>query len=118
MLQIASETAEAQSKANETVVDVDKLQARVRDLQTRFLKNSRDVGELKAEADSVVRDGAVAKDGAAKLREKYDLTAARLQDRSKLSNSARQRATKILKDASTLSLVTSEKLKKLQGIFY
>ena len=113
LAQINSETTEAQSKANETVVDVDKLQARVRDLQTRFLKNARDVGELKAEAETVVREGAVAREGAGKLRTKYDLAAARLEERSRLSNSARQKAQKILKEASTLSIVTGDKLKEL-----
>lgn len=116
LVQIASETTEAQQKANETITDVGKLQSRVRELQTRFLKNSRDVGELKAEADSVVRDGATAKQGAAELRTKYDLAASRLEDRSKLSNNARQRAQKILNEASTLAITTSGKLKKLQDM--
>ncbi|KAE8752609.1 hypothetical protein FOCC_FOCC000731 [Frankliniella occidentalis] len=116
LAQIASETTEAQTKANETIVDVDKLQARVRDLQTRFLKNSRDVGELKAEADSVVRDGAIAKEGASKLRAKYETAASRLQDRSKLSNNSRQRAQKILNEASSLRIQTNDKLKKLQDM--
>ena len=66
-----------------------------------------------AEAETVVREGAVAREGAGKLRTKYDLAAARLEERSRLSNSARQKAQKILKEASTLSIVTGDKLKEL-----
>lgn len=63
----------------------------------------------------MVRDGLTAKEGADTLRSKYDMVSTRLEERSKLSNTARQRAQRILDEASTLSITTSGKLKKLQG---
>lgn len=116
LAQIASETAEAQSKANETVVEVDKLQSRVRDLQTRFLKNSRDVGELKSEADSIVREADVAKKEATNLRSKFDQAANRLNGLSSQTKNAKKRAEKIREDAASLAIQTSYKLKKLKDM--
>lgn len=114
LTQIASETAEAQQKANETVAEVNVLQGRLKQLQTGFLKNEKDAREVSDEAGSVYAEVKTAENQAQNLQVQYREAVNALNQRSQDSGLAHARAQKLLEKASQLSVNTTAKLKELK----
>lgn len=56
VLQIASESSDALSKANETMNTVNELNGRLNTLKRRFLKNQLSASEINEEVDAVSKD--------------------------------------------------------------
>lgn len=114
-LQIVSETAEAQQKANETVTEVKVLQGHVQDLQKNFLKNEKDAREVGDEVISIGVEVQKTQNQSKELQDTYRHATDKLNQRSQDSGLSRTRAQKLLEKANQLSVNTTAKLKELQG---
>jgi len=106
---------DAQQKSNETVVEVDGLHAKLKQLQTRFLKNERGAKEVSEEASTVSTDAKAAQEKAADLQKKYNNAEDLLKKRSSTARESQEKVSALLKKASELSLGTMAKLKELKG---
>jgi chromosome segregation ATPase len=114
-LQIGSETDDAQQKANETVRGVTMLESHLKELQTRFLKNSRDSKEVTEEAEKVNKEAKQANDKTGDLESKHQAAAGKLQQKVEESARDQKKASQLLERASKLFHNTSAKHKELLG---
>ncbi|XP_046984371.1 laminin subunit beta-1 isoform X1 [Schistocerca americana] len=116
LTQIASGTEDAQQKANETVVEVNFLQARLKPLQTQFLQNAHDAEEVAQEAEKLEAEVQRAQSNTSQLQDQYDRAAAELAKRASRSNEAHERAQSLLKKSSTLLSDSLRKSKELDDM--
>lgn len=114
-MQIGSETDDAQQKANETVREVTMLESHLKELQTRFLKNSRDSREVTEEAEKVNKEARQANDKTDDLESKHQAAAGKLQQKVEESARDQKKAAQLLERASKLFHNTSAKHKELLG---
>lgn len=115
ILQIGSETDDAQQKANETVRGVIMLESHLKELQTRFLKNSRDSKEVTEEAEKVNKEARQANDKIGDLESKHQAAAGKLEQKVEESARDQKKASQLLERASKLFHSTSAKHKELLG---
>jgi len=115
LFQIASEMTDAQQKSNETVAEVDGLQMKLKNLQTRFLKNERDAREVSEEAATISTEAKRAQERASELQSAYKNAEELLKRRSSTARESQEKVSGLLKKASELSLGTMSKLKELKG---
>jgi chromosome segregation ATPase len=115
LFQIASEMTDAQQKSNETVAEVDGLQMKLKNLQTRFLKNERDAREVSEEAATISTEARRAQERASELQSAYKNAEELLKRRSSTARESQEKVSGLLKKASELSLGTMSKLKELKG---
>lgn len=115
-LQISSETGDAQQKANETGVDVEALQVRLKPLQSRFLQNAHEAEEVAQEAEKLGTEAEKANENAEKLRNEYELAATSLSARAEQSRSAHARAQALQRKSSALLSSSLTKMKELSGM--
>ncbi|XP_075218526.1 laminin subunit beta-1-like [Lycorma delicatula] len=114
LTQTASETREAQHKANETVADVKKLQDKLKMLHTSFLKNEKDASEVADGLKSVDVEVSKAKQKASELRTAYGQATDSLEQRGHNFSLAHARVQQTYEKASKLFIKTKAKLKELQ----
>lgn len=117
MTQIASETADAQAKANESVMEVESLRERLRELQRRLIKNERDVKEAGREADVASSLATRAGQGAGELDTAYKRALTALEEKVARGGDARERSARLQEKASRLSASVLAKVQELKGLF-
>nr|XP_018916395.1 PREDICTED: laminin subunit beta-1 [Bemisia tabaci] len=110
---IGNETDEAETKAEETVKEVEILQERLKALQTKFLENGRDAKNVELEASAVEIEVETARNKTVKLQEEHKKAEHRLKNRVSSSATARNKATELHRKASQLYVNTNSKLKEL-----
>ncbi|XP_039299299.1 laminin subunit beta-1 isoform X2 [Nilaparvata lugens] len=115
LTQTGSETQEAQQKANETVVQVSKLQDKLKTLQSEFLKNEKDAKEVAEGVKVVELKVENAQEKAAELKRAYYNANDTLQQRSQHFQLARVKAQETLEKANNLSYLTNRKLIDLKN---
>ncbi|XP_021926605.1 laminin subunit beta-1 isoform X2 [Zootermopsis nevadensis] len=113
LAQIDSETDYAQQKANETVKGVIVLEGRLKELQTRFLKNSRDSKEVTEESEKVNKEAKQANDKTGDLESKHQAAAGKLEQKVEESERDQTKASDLLERASKLFHSTAAKHKEL-----
>lgn len=113
IFQIDSETDYAQQKANETVKGVIVLEGRLKELQTRFLKNSRDSKEVTEESEKVNKEAKQANDKTGDLESKHQAAAGKLEQKVEESERDQTKASDLLERASKLFHSTAAKHKEL-----
>ncbi|PSN55873.1 Laminin subunit beta-1, partial [Blattella germanica] len=113
LAQISSETDEAHMKANETERELILLEGRLKELQTRFLKNDRDSREVTEEAEKVNREAKSAHDKTGYLENKHQDAAGKLAQKVEESLRGQEKASLLREKASRLYTTTSTKLKDL-----
>jgi hypothetical protein len=115
VLQIGSETDDAQQKANETVRGVLLLESRLKELRTKLLKNSLDSKKVTEEAEKLNNEARKANDKTGDLESKHQAAAGRLQRKVEESARDQKKASQLLERASKLFHNTSAKHKELQS---
>lgn len=116
MTQIASETADAQSKAGESVTEVESLRDRLRELQRKLIKNERDVKDAAREAEVAASLAARAGQGASELETAYQRALSALNDKAARGGDARERSARLQEKANRLSASVLAKYQELRGI--
>jgi len=89
------------------------LESRLKELRTKFLKNSLDSKEVTEEAEKVNKDAKKANDKTGDLESKHQAAAARLQQKVEESARDQKKASQLLERASKLFHNTSAKYKEL-----
>nr|XP_036214745.1 laminin subunit beta-1 [Bactrocera oleae]XP_036214746.1 laminin subunit beta-1 [Bactrocera oleae] len=112
--QIDLETSEAEAPANATAQQVEDLAKQVSRIQKNILKNELDAKEIKNEAIAVKEGALNGREYSKQLQSATNLVNQTLSDRARNSESARERAKKLLQRASKLTVDTNDKLSQLQ----
>lgn len=115
LTQIASETTDAHSKANESVVEAELLRERLKELQRMLIKNDRDVKDSVRETEVAAARAQVASQGASELDTIYRRTLGALDDAAAVGGSAHERSLRLQEKANRLSATVSTKFAELQG---
>ena len=115
LTQISSETADAQVKASESVVEVEGLRERLRDLQRKLIKNERDVKEAAREADVASTLATRAGQGAGELDTAYQRALRALEEKVTRGGDARERSARLLDKANRLTASALAKVQELKG---
>ncbi|KAJ9579194.1 hypothetical protein L9F63_024704 [Diploptera punctata] len=116
LAQIGSETDQAHQKADETVNEVALLEGRLKELQTRFLKNDRDSREVTEESEKVNREAKSAHNKTGALELKHQTAAGKLAQRVGESARGQEKASVLREKASKLYHNTSAKYKELTSM--
>jgi len=114
LTQIASETTDAHSKANESVVEAELLRERLKELQRMLIKNDRDVKDSVRETEVAAARAQVASQGASELDTIYRRTLGALDDAAAVGGSAHERSLRLQEKANRLSATVSTKFAELQ----
>lgn len=112
--EIDQETKDAEAPANSTAQQVEELAKKVSRLQKNIVRNDLDAKEIKKEAYKVNESANSALTQAKELRSSAQNANRTLTDRAARSESARERAKKLLQRASKLTVDTNEKLQELR----
>ena len=115
LTQIASETADAQAKANDSVNEVDGLRERLKELQRKLIKNERDVKDAAREAETAASLAQRSAQGADELDTAYQRALRALDDKAARSGDARERAQRLQEKANRLSSSVLAKVQELRG---
>ena len=115
-MQITSETAEAHSKANESVVEAESLRERLKELQRKLIKNERDVKDAVRETDVAANLAQSAANGANELDIGYQRALLALDEKASRGGSAHERSSRLQDKANRLSASVLTKVQELQGI--
>lgn len=89
------------------------LESRLKELQTRFLKNSRDSKEVTEESEKVNKEAKQANDKTGDLESRHQTAAAKLEQEVEESARDQKKASELLERASKLFHSTSAKHKEL-----
>ncbi|XP_050676949.1 laminin subunit beta-1 [Leptidea sinapis] len=116
LLPIATETEQAQKKANETMDEVENLRLRLSDLQKNILKIESDADQVKQEASDVVNRAEAAEQKARELRQNFKTTNISLSERANQTSNSRERAQLLLNRATKLASDTQMQLKLLANM--
>lgn len=114
LTQIASETADAQAKASESVQEVEGLRERLRELQRKLIKNERDVKEAARESDVAASLASRAGQGASELDTAYQRALRALEEKTSRSGDARERSARLQDKANRLSASVFAKVQELK----
>ena len=115
LTQIASETADAQVQASESVDEVGTLRDRLKELQRRLIKNERDVKDAAREAETAAAQAQRAAQNADELETAYERALRALDDKAARGGDARERALKLQEKANRLASGVADKLRELKG---
>lgn len=114
---ISDVTKAAQIQANDTTQSVDALDARLRHLQTQYVRNDFVLNnEIDVEAKRVADEAKLIDGKTKKLSEEYTKADESLKQRVNKSKGNIQRTKKLLQRASELTADTSTKFKDLDGM--
>lgn len=114
---IVSVTTEAQKKASNTTASVDSLDARLKELQRKSVRNNFVLDqEIRGGLSKVAEDARLVKEKSARLGVEYKKADDSLNYRVSKSKGDIQRAKKLLQRASELTADTSTKFKDLDGM--
>ena len=115
LTQIASETADAQAKANESIVEAETLRDRLKELQRKLIKNERDVKDAAREADVAASLAQRASQGANELDTGYQRALLALNEKAARGGDARERSMRLQDKANRLSASVLGKVQELKG---
>lgn len=116
LTQIASETADAQVQASESVDEVGTLRDRLKELQRRLIKNERDVKDAAREAETAAAQAQRAAQNADELETAYERALRALDDKAARGGDARERALKLQEKANRLASGVADKLRELKDM--
>lgn len=94
---------------------IDSIEAKLKTLQTGFLKNVRDANEVKSEAKTLVQEVEDTKNKASKLVDDYNNATSTLKKRESDLNTTNKDSRTLFERASQLLANTTSKLKELEG---
>lgn len=99
------------------MAEVNQLQERVKNLQTKLLKNENDAVDVQTKANSMTEEVKQAENRASEMQSEYSRTLESLNNRARDSQMEQKRARNLFEKASDLSHNTTEKLEELKGAY-
>lgn len=114
---ISNESQVAKNKAGESVNQVEILDSRLRTVQTNFLKNQIDAGNVEADGKKIVEEADRAKADAVKLQLDYSEANKSLAEKVQYSQNIKERANKLFEQATKLNENITNKIDYLKGKF-
>ncbi|XP_071527686.1 laminin subunit beta-1 isoform X6 [Panulirus ornatus] len=120
LTQIASETSIAQTKANSSLKEVQKLEIRVEDVKRQYKINQQHLQDTTSAVSQAALKAQRAANDARQLEEQYLTVAEKLQIKSAAAEEARIRAEELRKRANKLASEAFAKLtllREMEGVF-
>jgi len=114
LTKVKSETDLAKDSLQKVTELIDSIEAKLKTLQTGFLKNVRDADEVKSEAKTLVQEVDDTKNKALKLVDDYNNANTTLENRVKVLKTTRSNSQNLSEKASQLLANTTLKLKELE----